>query len=72
VLPTAVQTVLLPFRLPPETAQRTLYMPYNPPHDACISAPTSNRETLAYVVLVVEVRTLLFVQRVADGAQILA
>jgi ATP-dependent RNA helicase DDX51/DBP6 len=59
--PTTVQTALLPFLLPPAPAQRMLYSPYDPPRDACVSAPTGSGKTLAYVVPIVEVRALLFV-----------
>ncbi|EIN04039.1 DEAD-domain-containing protein [Punctularia strigosozonata HHB-11173 SS5] len=51
----AVQTALLPFLLPSSPAQRALYMPYDPPRDACVSAPTGSGKTLAYVIPIVEV-----------------
>jgi ATP-dependent RNA helicase DDX51/DBP6 len=54
----AVQTALLPFLLPADLSQRALYMPYNPPRDACVSAPTGSGKTLAYVLPIIEVQTL--------------
>jgi ATP-dependent RNA helicase DDX51/DBP6 len=53
-----VQTALLPFLLPADLSQRALYMPYNPPRDACVSAPTGSGKTLAYVLPIIEVQTL--------------
>ncbi|MTD86101.1 DEAD/DEAH box helicase, partial [Escherichia coli] len=32
-----------------------MYLPYAPPRDLCISAPTSSGKTLAYVVPIIEV-----------------
>lgn len=50
-----VQTALLPFMLPPDRCQRSLYQPYAPPRDACVSAPTGSGKTLAYVIPIIEV-----------------
>jgi len=52
-----VQTSLLPFLLPTNPFERTLYQPYNTPRDVCISAPTGSGKTLAYVLPIVEVST---------------
>ncbi|KAG9014032.1 ATP-dependent RNA helicase dbp6 [Tulasnella sp. JGI-2019a] len=49
----AVQTAVLPFLLN-HSSSRLLYAPYNPPPDACISAPTGSGKTLAYVIPIVE------------------
>ncbi|CAE6409006.1 unnamed protein product [Rhizoctonia solani] len=46
----AVQTVLLPFLL----SKRDLHCPYDPPEDACVSAPTGSGKTLAYIVPITE------------------
>jgi ATP-dependent RNA helicase DDX51/DBP6 len=51
----AVQTTLLPFLLPANHLQRSLYLPYNPPRDVCVSAPTGSGKTLAYVLPIIEV-----------------
>jgi len=48
-----VQTALLPFLLP-EGTTNSLYTPYNPPRDVCVSAPTGSGKTLAYAVPLVE------------------
>jgi ATP-dependent RNA helicase DDX51/DBP6 len=58
ILFSVVQTALLPFLLPADLSQRALYMPYNPPRDACVSAPTGSGKTLAYVLPIIEVQTL--------------
>jgi len=50
-----VQTILLPFLLPADSLQRSLYLPYNPPRDVCVSAPTGSGKTLAYVLPIIEV-----------------
>lgn len=52
----AVQTALLPFLLPKDPARRALYLPYDPPRDACVSAPTGSGKTLAYVLPIIEVQ----------------
>jgi ATP-dependent RNA helicase DDX51/DBP6 len=54
----AVQTALLPFLLPSDRSQRGLYRPYDPPCDACVSAPTGSGKTLAYVLPIIEVQAL--------------
>ncbi|CAK5284128.1 unnamed protein product [Mycena citricolor] len=51
----AVQTSLLPFLLPPDLRQRSLYLPFDPPRDVCVSAPTGSGKTLAYVLPILEV-----------------
>lgn len=51
-----VQTALLPFLLPSNRFQRSLYLPYDPPRDVCASAPTGSGKTLAYVLPIIEVR----------------
>ena len=48
-----MQTSLLPFLLDPR--YRRLYVSYDPPPDAAISAPTGSGKTLAYVIPIVEV-----------------
>ncbi|KAG8712210.1 ATP-dependent RNA helicase dbp6 [Ceratobasidium sp. 423] len=55
----AVQTVLLPFLL----SKRDLHYPYDPPRDACVSAPTGSGKTLAYVVPITEVLSTRIVTR---------
>lgn len=50
-----MQTALLPFFLLSKM-HRALYLPYDPPPDACVSAPTGSGKTLAYVIPIVEVR----------------
>ncbi|KAF8183978.1 DEAD-domain-containing protein [Pholiota molesta] len=37
----AVQTALLPFLIPENEQSRGLYLPFNPPRDVCVSAPTT-------------------------------
>ncbi|KAI0322540.1 P-loop containing nucleoside triphosphate hydrolase protein [Amylostereum chailletii] len=59
----AVQTTLLPLLLPRDRLQRALYLPYNPPHDICVSAPTGSGKTLAYVLPVVETLSARIVTR---------
>ncbi|KAJ7183175.1 DEAD-domain-containing protein [Mycena filopes] len=51
----AVQTSLLPFLLPRNPLQRSLYLPFDPPRDVCVSAPTGSGKTLAYVLPIVEI-----------------
>ncbi|CAE6512021.1 unnamed protein product [Rhizoctonia solani] len=48
----AVQTVLLPFLM----STKALHCPYDPPRDACVSAPTGSGKTLAYVVPITELK----------------
>lgn len=48
-----VQTAVFPFLLP-EGEPRTLYAPFSPPRDLCVSAPTGSGKTLSYVVPIVE------------------
>ncbi|KJA26267.1 hypothetical protein HYPSUDRAFT_133089 [Hypholoma sublateritium FD-334 SS-4] len=50
----AVQTALLPFLLPTHEPSNTLYLPFNPCRDVCVSAPTGSGKTLAYVVPIIE------------------
>ncbi|GAA5902975.1 uncharacterized protein JCM6883_002652 [Sporobolomyces salmoneus] len=50
----AVQTAVLPILLPPTSRSPTLYSPFNPPRDVCVSAPTGSGKTLSYVVPIVE------------------
>ncbi|GAA5885870.1 hypothetical protein JCM16303_000091 [Sporobolomyces ruberrimus] len=50
----AVQTAVLPILLPPSTRPPSLYSPFNPPRDVCVSAPTGSGKTLSYVVPIVE------------------
>ncbi|KAI0787926.1 P-loop containing nucleoside triphosphate hydrolase protein [Fomes fomentarius] len=50
----AVQTAVVPLLLC-SPASRSLYRPYNPPEDLCVSAPTGSGKTLAYVLPIVEV-----------------
>ncbi|KAI0671592.1 DEAD-domain-containing protein [Trametes maxima] len=50
----AVQTVVVPLLLSSCSA-RSLYRPYDPPEDLCVSAPTGSGKTLAYVLPIVEV-----------------
>lgn len=47
----AVLPLLLPVGIP-----RTLYSPFDPPRDLCVSAPTGSGKTLSYVIPIVEVR----------------
>lgn len=53
--PSIVQTAILPFLLPPSKSARSLYLPYNPLRDVCVSAPTGSGKTLAYVLPIIEV-----------------
>ncbi|CAE6503686.1 unnamed protein product [Rhizoctonia solani] len=55
----AVQTALLPFLL----STRELHYPYDPPQDACVSAPTGSGKTLAYVVPITEILSSRIVTR---------
>ncbi|KAI0749568.1 DEAD-domain-containing protein [Daedaleopsis nitida] len=50
----AVQTAVVPLLLC-SPASRSLYRPYNPPVDLCVSAPTGSGKTLAYVLPMIEV-----------------
>ncbi|KAI0649271.1 DEAD-domain-containing protein [Trametes meyenii] len=50
----AVQTAVVPLLLSSPRA-RSLYRPYDPPEDLCVSAPTGSGKTLAYVLPIVEV-----------------
>ncbi|KAH9856463.1 DEAD-domain-containing protein [Lenzites betulinus] len=50
----AVQTAVVPLFLASPRA-RSLYRPYDPPEDLCVSAPTGSGKTLAYVLPIVEV-----------------
>ncbi|KAK7044136.1 ATP-dependent RNA helicase dbp6 [Paramarasmius palmivorus] len=59
----AVQTALLPFLLPDNPLQKTLYPTYYPPRDVCVSAPTGSGKTLAYAVPIVEVLSVRVVTR---------
>ncbi|KAJ7758853.1 DEAD-domain-containing protein [Mycena maculata] len=59
----AVQTSLLPFLLPGNPLQRSLYLPFDPPRDVCVSAPTGSGKTLAYVVPIVEILSTRIVTR---------
>ncbi|KAH7925484.1 P-loop containing nucleoside triphosphate hydrolase protein [Leucogyrophana mollusca] len=59
----AVQTALLPFLLPKNYLQRSLYMPFNPPQDVCVSAPTGSGKTLAYVLPIIEILSSRIVTR---------
>lgn len=58
----AVQTALVPFLLSPGPA-RSLYCPYAPPQDICVSAPTGSGKTLAYVLPIIEVLSTRVVTR---------
>ncbi|KAF8734249.1 DEAD box helicase family, partial [Rhizoctonia solani] len=55
----AVQTVLLPFLL----SRKDLHCRYDPPQDACVSAPTGSGKTLAYVVPITEILSTRIVTR---------
>ncbi|CUA68560.1 ATP-dependent RNA helicase dbp6 [Schizosaccharomyces pombe 972h-] [Rhizoctonia solani] len=55
----AVQTVLLPFLM----STKALHCPYDPPRDACVSAPTGSGKTLAYVVPITEILSTRIVTR---------
>ncbi|KAJ7911507.1 P-loop containing nucleoside triphosphate hydrolase protein [Mycena leptocephala] len=59
----AVQTSLLPFLLPRNPLQRSLYVPFDPPRDVCVSAPTGSGKTLAYVLPIVEILSSRIVTR---------
>ncbi len=50
-----VQTAVVPLLLS-SPGSRSLYRPYDPPEDLCVSAPTGSGKTLAYVLPIVEVR----------------
>ncbi|KAF9230584.1 P-loop containing nucleoside triphosphate hydrolase protein [Melanogaster broomeanus] len=50
----AVQTVLLPFLIRHGAAGQSLYSPYSPLRDVCVSAPTGSGKTLAYVLPILE------------------
>ncbi|SCZ94641.1 BZ3500_MvSof-1268-A1-R1_Chr12-3g04016 [Microbotryum saponariae] len=50
----AVQTEVLPLLLPPGEPN-SLYSPFRPPRDVCVSAPTGSGKTLSYVIPIVEV-----------------
>ncbi|KAI0635676.1 P-loop containing nucleoside triphosphate hydrolase protein [Trametes polyzona] len=50
----AVQTAVVPLLLSSSRA-RSLYRPYDPPEDLCVSAPTGSGKTLAYVLPIIEV-----------------
>jgi len=52
----AVQTSLIPYLIPQSTIERSVYRPFNPPRDLCVSAPTGSGKTLAYVLPILEVR----------------
>ncbi|SCV73173.1 BQ2448_7098 [Microbotryum intermedium] len=49
----AVQTEVLPLLLP-SGEPMSLYSPFRPPRDLCVSAPTGSGKTLSYVVPIVE------------------
>lgn len=49
-----VQTAVLPILLPAGVPS-SLYSPFSPPQDICVSAPTGSGKTLSYVVPIVEV-----------------
>ncbi|OAX32163.1 P-loop containing nucleoside triphosphate hydrolase protein [Rhizopogon vinicolor AM-OR11-026] len=51
----AVQIALLPFLLGSSATRRSLYAPFDPPQDVCVSAPTGSGKTLAYVLPIVEI-----------------
>ncbi|KIY64567.1 DEAD-domain-containing protein, partial [Cylindrobasidium torrendii FP15055 ss-10] len=59
----AVQTALLPFLLPSNRLQRSVYRPYDVPQDVCVSAPTGSGKTLAYVLPIVEILSARIVTR---------
>ncbi|KAJ7221014.1 P-loop containing nucleoside triphosphate hydrolase protein [Mycena haematopus] len=59
----AVQTSLLPFLLPRNPLQKSLYLPFDPPRDICVSAPTGSGKTLAYVLPIVEILSTRIVTR---------
>ncbi|EIW57320.1 DEAD-domain-containing protein [Trametes versicolor FP-101664 SS1] len=58
----AVQTAVVPLLLSSTRAQ-SLYRPYDPPEDLCVSAPTGSGKTLAYVLPIVEVLSARIVTR---------
>lgn len=51
----AVQTAVIPFLLRSGHKYTSLYDPYHPPRDVCVSAPTGSGKTLAYVLPIIEV-----------------
>ncbi|KAJ6468402.1 DEAD-domain-containing protein [Mycena sanguinolenta] len=59
----AVQTSLLPFLLPRNPLQRSLYPTFDSPRDVCVSAPTGSGKTLAYVLPIVEILSARIVTR---------
>ncbi|RPD61095.1 DEAD-domain-containing protein [Lentinus tigrinus ALCF2SS1-7] len=58
----AVQTAVVPLLLS-SPGSRSLYRPYDPPEDLCVSAPTGSGKTLAYVLPIVEVLSSRIVTR---------
>ncbi|KAI9000568.1 DEAD-domain-containing protein [Trametes punicea] len=58
----AVQTAVVPLLLS-SSRTRSLYRPFDPPEDLCVSAPTGSGKTLAYVLPIVEVLSARVVTR---------
>ncbi|KAH9945257.1 DEAD-domain-containing protein [Epithele typhae] len=58
----AVQTAVVPLLLA-KPGSRSLYRPYDPPEDLCVSAPTGSGKTLAYVLPIIEVLSSRMVTR---------